>query len=72
MEVDDQPSLTEIMAMTQRIGEKASIFIQNIRYLYGLQWDKHPEKELVHAMVKQLSTHTRRYAHSSPAISCLK
>lgn len=58
---DDVLSFSEIIAMTQGRTEKATIFIQKIRYLFGQEWGKYPEKDIVLGMVKQLSINTRRY-----------
>jgi hypothetical protein len=61
MEDDDAPTFAEMMSMTQKKDEKASIFLQRIRYYFGDQWGKFPEKDIIPAMVKQLTINTRRY-----------
>jgi hypothetical protein len=61
MEDDDDPSFAELISMSQGRDEKASIFLQKIRYYYGDKWGQYPEKEIVPAMVKQLTINTRRY-----------
>ena len=58
---DDELSFSEIISMTQGRTEKATIFIQKIRYLFGKEWGKYPEKDIVQGMVKQLNINTRRY-----------
>lgn len=61
MEAEDSMGIMDIMAITQAKGEKASLFLQKIRYYYSDHWRSLPEKEIVQAMVRQLNINTRRY-----------
>ena len=57
----DELSFAEIISMTQGRTEKATIFIQKIRYLFGRDWGNYLKKDIVQGMVRQLNLNTRRY-----------
>jgi len=51
----------EILTTKQNSQEKASIFIQKMRYKIGDDFLKYPERDITNSMVKQLQIPIRRY-----------
>lgn len=58
---DDNLGVLEILGKKQEQGKKASLFIQNVRYLMGKNWNNYKEEDLIQNMIKQLVIPLRRY-----------
>jgi hypothetical protein len=58
---DENLGFIEVLSRKQKPTEKASVFMQRIRYLLEEEWSKFNEKDVVHSMCRQLSLPLRRY-----------
>jgi len=62
MEADEEyDSIIQVLSLKQPYNEKASHFVQKIRFLFGNRWEKSEEEEYVKLMVNNLDSAVKRY-----------
>ena len=62
MEEEDQClGILDVLARKQPEDEKASLFIQRMRFHIGEEFSKYDEQDIISSMVKQLNVNLRRY-----------